>query len=410
MSENTLQIHLDTDKSLVNQETPSQRILEIAIQAPVAAVQNKRPLLNLALVLDRSGSMSGEKLEYVKQAAAHVLDLLSEQDCAAVVAYDEEVNLVSPSLNITSANRSDLKRRISALRPGGSTNLSGGWFAGCQEVANAAREGSLNRALLLTDGLANVGIQNLETLATHARQLSVRGVSTSTFGVGQGFNEHLLEAVANKGDGNFYYIETPSEIPGLFQQEFTELSTVTASEVQIIIEFPPSINLQILGGWTVDLTNGRSSISVGNLFSGQSKEIYARLLTPPGGSLDSLVIKARVTSKNENGQVTEHAAEVILHYAEQQKVSSAPEKREVMERYAIIDMADKATEALKLEREGHNEQASHLLNMSVAENRVYAPSAAEEYSQMSERMLRGMDEADRKRSHYTSYNQKRQKD
>ncbi len=410
MTENTLHLKLVTDQNLIPMEVPSQRVLEINVQAPTGAVRSSRPLINLALVLDRSGSMSGGKLEYVKLAAAHVLDLLQEQDRVAIVAFDNEVNLISPSLPCTTNNRRGLKSRVSQLTPGGNTNLSAGWLTGCQEVAAAAQEGTLNRALLLTDGEANAGIIDLEMLAQQARELARRGVSTSTFGVGQGFNEHLLEAMSNQGGGNFYYIETPTEIPALFQREFKELAAVTAREVEIVLKFPAHVHLQVLGGWVTEFSEGHLRISLGNLYSSQTQELYIKVLTPPGSKDERLEFQAGISGKDETGQPLADQSELFYQYGDRAVVAASPRKRVVMEHYAVIDLAETSNEALKLERQGQNEKANQLLNQSIRENLPFVqPLAAQKYEQMSERMKSGMDETDRKQSHYASYNQKRQR-
>lgn len=411
MNQNSLHLLLDTDQNLIPLEVPSQRILEIRIQAPNAADRSSRPSLNLALVLDRSGSMSGEKLDFVKQAAAHVLDLLQEQDQVALVAFDDEIDLLSPSTRITMGNRTDLKRRVSKLRPGGTTNLSGGWLSGCQEVAAAAQAETINRTLLLTDGLANVGETDLERLAYQARELSRRGVSTSTFGVGEGFNEHLLEGMSNQGGGNFYYIETPSDIPGLFLREFKELAAVTARDVEINIDFPPHLSLQVLGGWVTEFSTGRLHIPLGNLFSGQTLDIYIKLMIPTAGDHRELAVKARVFGKGETGQLCEGQAEVGFEYTELAKAEAAPRKRELLERFAVVELAETANEALKLERHGMNDEANTLLNQSINANRPYLdPTVAGDYQRLSERMKHGMIEADRKQTHYNTYSQKRKRE
>ena len=411
MNQNSLHLHLDTDQNLIAQEVPSQRVLEIRIQAPVAGDRSTRPSLNLALVLDRSGSMSGEKLEFVKQAAAHVLDLLQEQDHVALIAYDDEISLLSPSTRVTMGNRSDLKRRISRLRPGGSTNLSGGWLAGCHEVASVAQTETLNRVLLLTDGLANVGETDLERLAHQAKELSRRGISTSTFGVGEGFNEHLLEAMSNQGGGNFYYIETPGDIPGLLLREFKELTAVTARDVEIIIDCPPHLTPQVLGGWVTEYSAGCLHTSLGNLFSGQNLDIYIKLLIPAAGDHRLLVVKAKVLGKGETGQLYEDQTEVTFEYTEQDKAEAAPRKRDILERFALVELAEIANEALKLERKGMNARATDLLMRSIEDHEPYLdPTVAGEYQRLSERMKHGMIEADRKQTHYNNYSQKRKRE
>ena len=410
MDQDQIKFILNTDQSLIAREVPSQRILEISIQAPKAVAQNHRPALNLALILDRSGSMSGEKLAYVKRAAQHVLDLLEEQDRIALVAYDDEINLISPSVQVTHHVRKTLKSRIAEIDAGASTNLSGGWLAGCQEVAASTKGDILNRALLLTDGLANVGIVDLEELAQHAKELSRRGISTTTFGVGEGFNEHLLEAMANQGGGNFYYIATPHLIPELFQREFKELAAVTASEVELIVEMPPHVHAQVPGGWRVELSEGQMRIFVGSLYSTQQADLFIKLLTPPAESQDQLLFKVTLIAKNESSEPVELKSEVTFAYTSLQAAEAAPKSRQLMERFAAVDLAESTTEALKLERLGKNKQAGQVMAQAIAANAPFLPMAqVEEYGDMTERMKHGMAEADRKQSHYQAYNQKRGK-
>ena len=410
MKKNSIQIKLNAEQTLIAREVPTQRILEITVLAPTIASQVTRPPLNLALVIDRSGSMSGLKLEYVKQAAMYVVDRLQENDRVALVAYDDQVHLLSPSIKTTTENRNELKRLISSIRIGGTTNLSGGWLQGCQEVASVSEKISINRSLLLTDGLANVGIVDLEELSIHSRELANRGVTTSTFGVGHGFNEHLLEAMANQGRGNFYYIETPMEIPGIFIKEFNELATITASDVEIEMEIPEHVNIDILGGWSHEKVAGKIRIFAGNLYSEQSQEIYLKVLTPPSTEHEELKFSTKVVAKVENGQVVEEKVEFIFKYADQDSVQNEPRKKDLLERYTTVKMADKSTEALKLERSGERDKAYQLMNQTIAMNMPHLTGEqAEKYKNLSERMKRGMEEGDRKSTQYDSYQTKRRR-
>ncbi len=410
MEKNSLQLKLDSEQTLIARDVPSQRILEIGIQAPSTDTPTNRARLNLALIIDKSGSMSGSRLEYAKQAALYVVDRLEEKDRVALVIYDDQVEVLSASIQMTTANRAEIKSKIGNIRIGGTTNLSGGWLEGCQQVAAVTEETSINRSLLLTDGLANVGIVDLEELSMHAGELAKRGVSTSTFGVGQGFNEHLLEAMANKGRGNFYYIETPMGIPDIFLREFKELSSITAADVEIILDVPKHVDFQILGGWSHDKKDGKIKIFAGNLFSDQHLELYIRLLTPPSNEISEIPLTAKVIAKNEMGQVVESKAELVFKYADQDEVRKEPIKHDVMERYASVELADKTTEALKLERIGDRENAYRVMNQTIMSNMPYLSSDQEEkYRNMSERMKRGMQEDDRKSTQYDSYQSKRRR-
>ena len=404
-------IKLNQDKQLVSKEAATQRILEIRLQAPLASAENSRPKLNLALVLDRSGSMAGEKLEYVKQAASHVLDLLQKEDQVALVVFDDQVQVLSPSLSVTNGNRFELKQLISKIELGGSTNLCDGWLTGCKAIAASAQEDTINRTMLLTDGQANVGVTDLEILAAHAFELYKDTISTSAFGVGYGFNEHLLEAMANKGGGNFYFIEQPNQIPQIFLKEFDQLVGISVRKVEIQLDLPSSIEWQILGGWSTEYKNGRLHIYVGDMLAGKMQDIYLKLQIPADVNAGKLASSAKAFGQGEPGQLYEDQAEVEFHYAGSSDVDQAPENKELMERFSLVELAETAAEALKLERKGERDEANRMLNQSLNRNRPYISLQEDaNYQGMSTRMKQGMTEADRKRSHSENYLRRRNKE
>lgn len=410
MDNKSLTFELVTDLDIVAEEVPSQRILKMAVIAPRASKDQARPRLNLGLVIDRSGSMSGEKLEYVKEAALHVIDLLHEQDRVALVTYDDHVDVLSPSISINTNSGAEIKRKIIEIQSGDSTNLSGGWLQGCQQVAEAAGEGQLERVLLLTDGLANVGITELEELGRHAHQLNNRGVSTSTFGVGEGFNEHLLEHMANQGGGNFHFIEDPRSIPAIFSRELQEMASVTARKVEFALTIPAQVDIQVLGGWKQEVRLGKLVISVGDLAANQRREVFVKLLVPPAGSLKKVKIMAEALAKGEDDEILSQLAELVLNYAPKSKVQAASPRIDVMEQYSGVAVAEAANEALKLERKGQTDAAGVLLENSLRENAPYMPAPmARDYQSMAERLKRGMSEYDRKTSHQATYNQKQRR-
>ena len=418
MSKHQFSFEMHSDLDLVASEVPTQRVIELVVVPPSARSVTSRPALNLALVIDRSGSMSGDKLDNVRRAAIHVLDLLQEeQDQVAIVAYDDTITLLAPSQHVTAAARASLKSRIQELTPGNMTNLCGGWLSGCEEVARVANGagGQLNRVLLLTDGLANVGITDLEEIGLHASQLLNKGIATSTFGVGLDFNEHLLEHMANQGGGRFYFIADPHGIPSIFVQEFRELAAVTAQAVEVTLEIPAQVDAKVLGSWRSE-QNGKSlRLWLGDIPSGQRREVYVRLLVPPyqGGQRDpvDLGIRGQATGHGEQGEPLSASALVTFKYAPREQVAAAPLRQEVMQPYSQVEMADSATEALKLERAGKRQEASQLIGQNLAAAAPYLPQAEQaQYEHLSERMLHGLDEKSRKVSHQQAYVSKRRLD
>ena len=405
MTEKKLIFTMQTENELIERQSASQRTIEIIVQAPPMAIRSQpRPPLNLALVIDRSGSMSRDKLAFVQQAAIQLLDLLDERDRVAVVAYDDEVSLIAESTLLTPAARRQMKNSIQQIHPGGSTNLRDGWLTGCQQVATHQAKYQLNRALLMTDGLANVGIVEPEELNVEARGLYRRGVSTSTFGVGLGFNEHLLEGMATVGGGNFYFIEQPSQIPNIFTREFTELATVTARDVELTLEIPAGVKVNVLGELDNEMTAGKLRIFLGSLAAGQPKYVYLNLLIQPAGQEAEMILRGRVMGHGETGEIFESQAEMGFRCASPEEVRSKPAQDQLLGRAAQVILEDAVNQALKLERAGQGEKASSLLTQVLEIWRPFlSPEDQHRYDQMAGRMRQGMQEEDRKTSHYLSY-------
>jgi Ca-activated chloride channel family protein len=265
--------------------------------------------------------------------------------------------------------------------------------------------------MLLTDGLANVGETDLEVLSQHAFEIYKDSISTSTFGVGEGFNEHLLEAMSNRGGGNFYFIPRPDQIPEIFMKEFNDLIGISARKVEIKLDLPASVEWKVLGGWSAEYKDRRLHIYVGDMLSGKTQDIYLKLQVPADDKTGELVLNVKTFGQGESGAVLEEQAKVIYQYADKKDVEAAPLSQEVMERYSVVELADTATEALKLERKGEREKANMMLNENIMRSRTYiSPKAAASYQQRSDRMKNGMTEADRKQTHYDVYNIKRQKE
>jgi Ca-activated chloride channel family protein len=189
----------------------------------------RRAPINVALVLDRSGSMSGTPLEAAKEAAGRFASFLTPQDRLSVVVFDDGVDTIfgpAPGGDPSAAEA------ISRVFPGGSTNLSGGWLKGRTLVEKAKVEGT-NRVVLLTDGQANVGVVEPAKLVGLAQRAQSRSVSTTCVGFGANFNEDLLEQMARAGGGNYWYVEADDQMAGIFEGEIEGLVALAAQNVDI---------------------------------------------------------------------------------------------------------------------------------------------------------------------------------
>lgn len=403
-SDKQVELILQTDKDVIKQETAGSRIVEINITAPEKKSETERAPLNISLVLDHSGSMSGEKLQFVKQAAAHVIDLLDEKDRASVVVYDDKVDTIVPHGNVTEAYKKEARSSIHMVRSGSSTFLSGGWLKGCELVATGDDGNSINRTLLLTDGLANVGIRNAIELASHASELFQRGITTSCFGVGLDYDEHLLEAMANSGGGNFHFLETVNAIPTVFEREFTELVTITLRDVVVSVKAPEGVSIDVLGGWSTEVKKGRVDISLGNLYASQNKKLYFRLNHDQIKPGTEITLTVTIRGKGDEDNILELTKSLVFKAVSLDEEESAQANEQLLQRYAEFDMAGQVNEALKRERAGDRRGASQTIRVSINRNRPHlSPIILDKYESIANEALIGMNEIQHKRYHRDRY-------
>lgn len=215
-------------------------------------VERKRAALNLALVIDRSGSMNGRPLHEAMRCAEMVVDRLGNADRLSIVAYDSTVDVVVPSTYVT--DKPALKTAIRSIKCAGMTALYDGWHAGAVEAAAALNPSYVSRVLLLSDGCANVGPNDLETLARHCATIAEAGVSTSTYGLGLNFNENIMTGMAEAGQGQSHYGQAAEDLMDPFQQEFDLISALIARRLRLHLVPVPGVKIRILNGYaqTVD--------------------------------------------------------------------------------------------------------------------------------------------------------------
>ena len=251
-------------------------LLTLHGQAPEAG---SRVPLNLSIVLDRSGSMSGPPLESARQAAALLVRRLRPEDVVSVVAYDDQVLTVAEPA--TGPAQDGLVAALGAVQPGGSTNLSGGWLRGRELVARNRRAGAVNRVLLLTDGMANAGITDPELLTGLCAGARGEEITTTTIGFGAHYDEQLLRDMADAGGGSAYYIERADQAPGVFEEEIEDLLSVSAQNVAVELQPARAVRLVTLHNDypTTPLADGRR-VELGDLYAREPKTLLVELFVP----------------------------------------------------------------------------------------------------------------------------------
>ena len=410
MTKQQMELHLKVEKNLIARESVTRRVIEIKLRAPkLMAAREERIPLNLALVIDRSGSMGGDKIDYVRRAAGHVIELLNEKDRASVYIYDDLVDCIMPSAFMTEENRRRCVSAINEVTTRGSTNLCDGWLAGCEAVAQHLNAETINRVLLLSDGLANQGITSTTQLGLHAAEINQRGIATSTFGVGFDFNEHLLERMSNQGGGNFYYIEQPGQIQEIFLQELEDLLNVSVKEVAISLPLANgTVSYEILGGWKHTAVDDALQIHIGALAEGQERSLYLVANLPASQDEQDISLPIVLQALDENAQAFEQKQEIVFNYATLVECEAAPFDKELMEHFGRVYLSDTTREALILERKGHHRQASQLMQDAISMNRPYmSPDELRQFERRNEQIKDGLTEMKRKRMHYNTFRDSR---
>ncbi len=273
---------------------PKEFFIYLSAKGMKAPKTTQRPPLNIALVIDRSGSMEGDKLNYTKKAVDFVINNVENTDYIAIVQYDDQVNVLSSSALVQ--DKKALHQKVAQITSGGSTNLSGGMLEGYSQVKNTKtggsgltqqllnllqpannkeKEGLINRVLLLSDGLANTGITDLAQLQQIAqKKFREDSIGLSTFGVGTDFNEELMTNLAEYGGANYYFIGKPDEIPQIFAKELAGLLAVVAQNTHITIEFPAEyLKFNTVYGYPSQNSNGKVQINLNDIFSEEEKAV-----------------------------------------------------------------------------------------------------------------------------------------
>lgn len=250
----------------------------IYLEAKAAKYVNegsKRLPLNISLVLDHSGSMSGAKMQNVKEAAKFVVDNLSGEDYLSIIVYDDDVTILQEATSVT--DKALIKAKIDQVRDEGSTNLSGGMLEGYEQVKKNFKKEYVNRVLLLSDGLANVGITDSAQLQKIANNKNLEhGISLSTFGVGADYNEDLMTGMAEYGSGNYYFIESPDKIPQIFERELKGLLNVVAQNVTMELEIPFGATLVDVFGYKFEQKGTKVVVNFRDVYSEETKAVLIK--------------------------------------------------------------------------------------------------------------------------------------
>jgi Ca-activated chloride channel homolog len=294
----TLRLKLEPDRAVLLKGRPQEVVVKIDLAAVAHKTKSRRTSLNLAVVLDRSGSMTGTKIEKAKQAAMQLVDRLAPEDFFSLITYSDAAEVLIPSQRVD--DKASLKRRIDRIQPGGSTALYAGVKAGAGEMAEYISSKRINRVMLLSDGLANIGPSSPRELRRLGHELSTKGIAVTTIGVGDDYNEDLMAGLAEASDANYYYVKDTEKLPQIFAKELGELLTIAAREVSIEIICPDGVKPIGFIGRHELFENQRATVKLSHFTLGQNRYVFLRCLVNEARP-EIAQVNVRYADELENG-------------------------------------------------------------------------------------------------------------
>lgn len=335
----------------------------LELVAPSAPQDAERTPLSVALVIDRSGSMAGAKLAVTRECAAFLVQRMAPADRVSIVAYDDEIQLLAP-LTAIDGNRDALLAAIGGIQARNMTNLSGGWLKGA-ETLSAAPADSLRRVVLLSDGIANVGITDTPSLRQMAERTRAQGVTTSTVGFGERFAEDLMTAMADAGGGAAHFAETPDDAPAIFAQEFSDLVTLVAQNVSVELRPEPEVRfLGVLNEFPAVAVEGGVQVQLGDAFGQERRRVVFQLHVPSVAALGAKRVAEVVLRYVSVGQeVAHHEVRIPLtvNLVSADEAAATSPDAEVTEEVVILSSAQAGKRARELADDGDLEGAQRTL-------------------------------------------------
>ena len=274
----TLTLTAETDRPVMLAGEKQTVYLRVGLTGCPVEVLKERPAVNVAIVIDKSGSMSGKKIEKAKEAAILALHRLNSRDIVSIVLYDSNVEVLVPATKMT--KRETIIRKIRQVHAGGSTALYAGVQNGADELRKFLSKNRVNRIVLLSDGLANVGPESPSALGQLGANLADEGISVTTIGLGLGYNEDLMSRLAFRSDGGHYFAEDADELAGVFDEEFGRALSVVAQQVHVEIICGEGLRPIRILGREGTIKDRSVNLDIQNIYSEHEKYVLLEVEVP----------------------------------------------------------------------------------------------------------------------------------
>ncbi|HCC5836523.1 vWA domain-containing protein [Citrobacter farmeri] len=403
---------------LVLENSQDKNYLKISLTGfPLNAT--KRSPINLALVIDRSGSMRGDRIEQATEAAVMAVNTLSAEDTLSVVIYDDVVDVIVPAAKVGNKAKliSHIRERLTAR---GGTALFAGVSRGTKETSKFLDKDHVNRIILLSDGQANVGPSSTSELAELGKIAARKGIAITTMGIGEGYNEDLMAAIAQYSDGNHVFVQNTDALEKAFAHEFGDVMSVVAQDVVVQINVADNVKPLRLLGREGEIRDNTVTVKLNQLYANQEKYVMLEVLPAKGQASQSKPLAEVNVSYNNlaTGQKERWDNKMAVSYTASASDVQKAQVEDVVVDSAIQKSAIQNEQALQLMDEGKMDEAKAILRensstlralpLSAPAARMKAQESAEENLKLLDKMESESKEASRKSLKEQSYKTKNQ--
>lgn len=338
--------------------------LLIKLKTPPAVANEQRQPLVIGLAIDKSWSMKGDKIESVIEAASALVNWLTRNDYICIIAYSADVQVVQPLIQLN--DKLSVIDKIRAIQVGTSTNLSGGWLQTLRLVESSAIPNSYKRVILLTDGQATLGVKDQDQFNTISSSHFSRGISTTTIGFGNDFNESSLKDIASTGGGNFYFVSSPEEASGIFFREFGDVGSLYGQAVEVKLQFPDGVRMmELYNDYPTHVDDQNTTvIQMGDIRADDIRNLVLSLEVNPAKNLplENLVdIQLSFYNLFEKMRLETVLASISTHSSE----VPIPSDQEVIVERLIYSSAKTIMRAAKLLQENEVDMAKNIVNYAI---------------------------------------------
>jgi Ca-activated chloride channel family protein len=332
-----------------------------------------RTPVNVAFVIDRSGSMSGERIAQAREAAVMAIRRLDDKDIASLVIFDDKVEVPAPAEKV--ADRNHFIDRIMQVGARGNTAIYAGVTAGAAEVRKFKDPHRLNRVVLLSDGQANVGPRLPDDFAALGRKLLAEGISVSTIGLGADYNEDLMLALARAADGNHAFAGAPTDLVQIFDREFDDVLASCAQTVSIDVELAPGVRAVRALSRDGTIEGAHAGFQLAQVYAATEHYVLMEVAFDAAAAQEREVgvVHVAYTAPDTGARQTLDAPIRARFGASDAEVAAGADKI-VMESVVEQTTRERAARAVVLRDQGRTAEARALLGQNAREINAYLAS------------------------------------